>query len=299
MRSAAAPAGEGRTVGWALDRGTRRLRSAGAADPALDAALLLSATLDLPRLELALGRGRALRRTEADLFEQRLRRRAAGEPLQYVLGEAHFRHLVLGVDHDVLIPRPETERLVDEVLAWLAAAGEPRPRLLDVGTGSGAIALALLQELPRATAVATDVCPAALRLAAVNGARAGVAPRLELRTGDLLEPVRAGERFTVIAANLPYVAHAEMAELPREVRRFEPRGALLGGETGAEIIARLVGAAPRALAAAGLLICESAPHHTAALRRVVRGTPGLRYVRAFLDLSGRRRGFLAAASPPT
>jgi release factor glutamine methyltransferase len=216
-----------------------------------------------------------------------------------VLGEAAFRHLVLKVTPDVLIPRPETERLVDEVLTWVAACGTPEPRILDVGTGSGAIVLACLQEIPRATAVAIDVSAAALAVAAQNARAAGLAGRLELRRGDLLEPLAGAETFDVIVANLPYVAEAERATLLPEVRDFEPPQALFAAVDGMEPTARLIGAAPGHLRPEGLLACELSPPQAPAVRRLVEGTPGLRYIGAYRDYAGHERGFLAARVPPS
>jgi release factor glutamine methyltransferase len=281
------------TVAQVLDWTTRYLDRRGLPASRLDAELLLSRTLGLRRLDLYLQHDRTLAAGESALFKERVRRRAAGEPVQYILQEAAFRHLTLRVTPDVLIPRPETERLVDEVVSWLAAAAMPAPRLLDVGTGSGAIALACLQEIPGTTALATDLSEAALAVAAENARAAGLADRLELRQGDLLDPLRLGERFEVIAANLPYVAPAEWAALPDEVREHEPEGALFGGPTGLEHTARLVAAAPPRLAPSGLLICEISPPQAIAARRLVEGTPGLRYIAAYRDYADRERGFLA------
>ncbi len=264
------------------------------AAPRFDAELLLSHTLGLRRLDLYLQHDRRLAPAETALFKERIRRRAVGEPVQYILGEAHFRHLTLHVGPDVLIPRPETERLLDEILSWAAVSQRDDLVLLDVGTGSGAIALAWLQELPRARAVATDVSEAALAVAAVNAAEAGLAGRLELRAGDLLGPLRPGERFDAIAANLPYVALHERSSLPIEVRDHEPELALFGGRTGFEPTARLVTASPEWLAEGGLLACEIAPAQSALARGWVEATPGLRYIAAFRDHAGHERGFLAA-----
>lgn len=280
-----------------LDWTTRYLARYGMTQPRLDAELLLCHTLGVRRLDLYLQHDRTLAPAESERFKERVRRRAAREPVQYILEEAPFRHLTLRVTPDVLIPRPETERLVDEVLEWVAAKANPFPRLLDVGTGSGAIALACLQEIPGASAVGVDVSEAALALAAWNAAAAGLADRLELRRGDLFEPLQADERFDVVSANLPYVAADEYQTLPAEVRRFEPEAALFGGSTGTEVTARLIAGAPERLISGGLLICEISPPQAAEFRRLVEGTPGLRYIAPYRDYAGRERGFLAARSP--
>jgi release factor glutamine methyltransferase len=286
------------TLAQVLERTTRYLHDHDAPDPRLEAELLLAHTLGLSRLDLYVQHDRRLSAAESERFKSRARRRAEGEPVQYILGEAAFRHLVLRVSPDVLIPRPETERLVDEILTWVATSGLAAPRLLDVGTGAGAIALACLQEIPGATALATDVSEAALRIAAANAEAAGLAGRLEFRCGDLLEPLLPDESFDVMAANLPYVSQAELATLPREVRDFEPLAALLAGVEGTEITARLVAGAPGRLRPGALLVCEIAPTQADVLRRSVEATPGLRYIAGYRDHAGRERGFLATRVPP-
>jgi release factor glutamine methyltransferase len=291
-------AGAGREpVSWsvagALDRAARFLAARGVEESRLAAELLLADTLDLPRLELYLRHDRRLADVEAARFGALVRRRAEGEPVQYVLGRAGFRKLVLRVTPDVLIPRPETERLVEEVLAWLRAARPAGARVLDVGTGSGAVALAILDEAPGTAVVATDVSGPALAVAAANAAACGHAARLQLRAGPLLEPLEAGEVFDAVVANLPYVADAERATLPREVREREPGVALFAGPTGLELVARLVAAAPARLTAGGLLACELAPHQIDEAHALVNATPGLAWLAAFRDLTGRERGFLA------
>jgi release factor glutamine methyltransferase len=286
------------TVAQVLERTAGYLRDHGSADPRLEAELLLAHTLGLSRLELYVHHDRRLSVAESERYKARARRRAAGEPVQYVLGEAAFRHLILRVTPDVLIPRPETERLVDEILEWIAGSGLAGPRLLDVGTGSGAIALACLQEIPGSTALGTDVSEAALRIAAANAEAAGLADRLDLRRGELFEPLEPHEVFDVVAANLPYVSGAELRTLAREVRDFEPEAALLAGEGGTEVVERLVAQAPPRLRPGGLLVCEIAPSQAETLRRSVEATPGLRYIAGYRDHAGRERGFLATRVPP-
>lgn len=182
-----------------------------------------------------------------------LNRRVAGEPMQYIAGETEFFRLPFLVNRDVLIPRPETESLVERVgkLAPLFR----RPRILDVGTGSGAIAVSLAHEWPEARMTATEISHSALALAQQNAARLGFADRIRFLGGDLLEPV-AGERFDIVVSNPPYVAERDRATLSVEVRDYEPALALFAGEDGLAIYRRLIPAAFGALAPGGYLALE-------------------------------------------
>ncbi len=180
-------------------------------------------------------------------------RRAAGEPLQHITGETEFYRLPIAVSRDVLIPRPETELLVEKALEL----GSPfrRPRILDVGTGSGAIAIALAHEWPEAVLIATEISDRALKLARHNAERLGVANRIRFLHGDLLEPV-ASEQFELIVSNPPYVAERDRGALSVEVRDFEPAQALFAGEDGLDVYRRLIPAAFIALDAGGFVVLE-------------------------------------------
>lgn len=182
-----------------------------------------------------------------------LKRRLHGEPIQYITGETEFYGLPFHVSRDVLIPRPETEHLVEKVIAL---CGElERPRIVDVGTGSGAIAVALAHELPQAQVTATDVSEAALEIARENAARNGAAARIRFAQGDLLEPVR-GDRFDVVASNPPYVPLEDRPSLDVEVREYEPDMALFADENGMAVYRRLIPQAANALAPGGYLVME-------------------------------------------
>src|SRR5690606_106906 len=224
-------------------------------DPRLEAELLLASVLGLKRLELALKPEEEVGEEVAAAFAAAVERRVAGEPIQYIVGEAAFREIDLRVDRRVLIPRPETEVLVEEVLRWAVARAERAGRALtaaDIGTGSGAIALSLLREGPFGRVVGTDTSSDALDVARENAERLGRADRLELRHGALLAPLR-GERFDVVVSNPPYVADAERGMLPEDVREWEPADALFAGPSGLEVLAALVEEAPLNLAPCGLL----------------------------------------------
>lgn len=168
-------------------------------------------------------------------FEGWLARRARNEPVQYIVGETEFYGLALRVTPEVLIPRPETEHLVEAVVERVP--GDAAMRICDVGTGSGAIAVALAHALPWAEVTALDLSPGALRIAAENAERHGVAERIRFLESDLLAAVR-GERFDVVVSNPPYIAGGEILEA--QVREYEPRGALFAGPTGLEVYRRLI-----------------------------------------------------------
>jgi len=182
-----------------------------------------------------------------------IERRRAGEPIQYITGEAEFYGLPFHVDPGVLIPRPETELAVEKALEH--AAGFARPRIVDVGTGSGAIAVALTHHLPDAAVTAIDLSAAALEAARGNAARNGVADRVRFLEGDLLKPV-AEETFEIVVSNPPYVRETDRASLDVEVREFEPALALFAGEDGMAVYRRLIPQAFCALVSGGFLVLE-------------------------------------------
>jgi len=177
-------------------------------------------------------------------FHESVERRRAGEPIQYITGEAEFYGLSFKVNREVLIPRPETEHLVEKVIEL--ARGFERQRIVDVGTGSGAIAVALASQLPAARIDATDQSGAALNMARANAARNGVAERVRFIAGDLLAPV-ARKQFDLIVSNPPYVAESDRDSLSVEVRDFEPAQALFAGADGLAVYRRLIPAAFEAL----------------------------------------------------
>jgi release factor glutamine methyltransferase len=262
----------------------------------LNGEMLLSGVLGVKRLDLYLQFDRPLRPEELAEYRARLLRRAKREPLQYIEGEAHFRDLRLRVDPRVLIPRPETEQLVQRVLDW--AAARPGLAAADVGTGSGAIALALATEGAFARVVATDVEPGALEAARANHARAAPAAPVEFRLGDGLAPL-AGERFDVLVSNPPYIGTGERDALDAEVRDWEPARALFAGADGLEVIRRLVAGAPSVLRAGGLLALEIGAEQGPAVLELVRAAGGFGAPRVEKDLAGRDRIVLAELETPT
>ena len=262
----------------------------GIADGRLDAELLLADTLGLKRLDLYLQFDRPLQPEELAAFKARLLRRARREPVQYIAGNAAFRELTLKVDRRVLIPRPETELLVGEVLA--RCAGRHGLSVVDVGTGSGAIALSLAFEgecFERV--VATDISAGALRVAEENRDACGVS--VEFRQGESFAPLR-GEQFDVIVSNPPYVGEAERGALEPEVAAWEPGLALFSGADGLTLIRELVRAAPAHLRPGGLLAMEIGAGQGAAVSTMARETGAFPVVEVKQDLAGRDRMLLAS-----
>ena len=266
------------TAREALIEGASALEQAGCPSPGVDPEWLLAHVLGLSRTELQTG-DRELDADELGRFRRLVERRTAREPLAYILGEWGFRRLTLAVDPRVLIPRPETEALVERCLALLD--GLDAPVVLDVGVGSGAIALALADERPDARVVGTDTSPAALEVAEVNRLRSGVDGRVRFVHGDLL----AGETgpFDLVVANPPYVAPDELFGLEPELRH-EPAQALVG-EGRHEVVAR---AAFVALAPGAALVLEVGDGQAAAVAGSLRRL-GFAEVRVSRDLAGRER----------
>ena len=223
-----------------------------------------------------------------DLIERRL----AGEPIQYITGEAEFYGLPFHVNRDVLIPRPETEHLVEKVMAL--AAEFVRPKIVDVGTGSGAIAVALAHALPFAEITATDISADALAVAKANAARNGVADRVRFFKGDLLEAV-AGEHFDIVISNPPYVPESDRTTLDVEVRDYEPAQALFAGEDGLQIYRRLIPAAFGALVPGGFLALEIGYGQRAGIEALLvrEGFAGIEFIP---DLQGIARVAVARRS---
>jgi release factor glutamine methyltransferase len=282
------------TIAQALAAAIARL-GATSSSPRPDAEELLSRLLGVGRGELALARERALTATESSTLETWLDRRERGEPVQYITGRAAFRDLDLKVGPGVLVPRPETEGLVEAVLGVLTAerARWSEPRVLDLGTGSGAIALAIASEWPAARVTATDASEAALGQARANAAAAGLGGRVRFACGEWLEAVDADERFEVIVSNPPYVAEHEAASLPRDVRDWEPAEALYSGPSGLEALRAIIEDAPRHLVARGLLALELAEARAEEVAAWFDGAHDWSGTRVLDDLTGRPRVLLA------
>jgi release factor glutamine methyltransferase len=270
-------------------------RLAALPSPRSDAEELLSRLFGTTRTQLQLDRARLLGDGDWGRLEAWISRRAAGEPVQYITGRAAFRGLDLVVTPAVLVPRPETEGLVEAVLEALRAetARWPKPRVLDLGTGSGAIALALAAEWPAAEVVGTDASEEALAVAWVNAVEHQLAGRVRLVRGDWFDAVAPDERFEVVASNPPYIAEAEWEGLPAEVRDHEPREALVGGDGGLDELRTIVDEAPRHLVAGGLLALELAEMRAEEVAAWLEGAHDWERVELRDDLAGRPRMLLA------
>jgi release factor glutamine methyltransferase len=267
------------TLGGALAQTSERLAEAGCDTPPVDAEILLAHVSGIARSELALESSRALTSREEKALERLVIRRVAREPLAYVLGEWGFRRLLLSVDRRVLVPRPETEIVVERCLARIAGLEEPR--VLDVGTGSGAIALAIADEHAGAIVTGIDASSDALEVARANALRTGL--RIELRRWDLFTGLPGGP-WDLVVSNPPYVLPDELATLEPEVRDWEPREALVGvGAT--EAVAR---GSLDVLRSGGALVLEVA---AGAAERVAMLLRELRYenVSTTCDLAARDR----------
>jgi len=236
-----------------LDWTTQRFTEAGIAAARLEAQLLLAHVLGCSRVQLYTGFDRPLAEDELAGYRGLIKRRLGGEPVAYLLGEQELWGLPFYVDASVLVPRPDTETVIEVALA-LRPDRATACRVLDLCTGSGVIAVSLAKELASAQVIATEISPEAAAIARRNAVRNGVADRVEVRIGDLFAPV-AGERFDLIASNPPYIASTVIATLPREVQR-EPRVALDGGPDGLVFYDRICAAAGEHLLPGGALVLE-------------------------------------------
>lgn len=266
-----------------IDEGAARLERV-ADSPRSDAEILLAAALGKPRSHLAAHPRRQVTDCEAtDRFEAYVTRRALGEPVAYILGEKEFWSLPLAVEPAVLIPRPETELVVERGLAHLAPRAEAD--VLDLATGSGAIALAIASERPACRVTGTDVSSEAIAVASRNARRLGI-ERIEFLAGPWYEPVGSA-RFDLIASNPPYVADGD-PRVEKSVQRFEPHAALYAGPTGLEALAEIVAGARRHLKPGGWLILEHGDTQGEPVRALLSGA-GFEQVQTHRDLAGLER----------
>ncbi len=275
------------TIGPLLRRTERRLANAGIGDARIEADLVWMTALEIDRAELYARLTDAPDPGQAEAAESLVLRRLRHEPAAYLMGHREFYGIELTVAPGVLIPRPDTETLVEEALRLAGRRWSSRPVVADVGTGSGAIAIALATHLPDAHIYAIDISERARQIASLNAERTGVQDRIVVLAGDLLDPLP--EAVDLIAANLPYVMSAEIPTLDPEVRLYEPRVALDGGDDGLDLVRRLLTGAGAKLRDGGVVLLELDP------RQIERATsfaanalPGSS-IRTVSDLAGRER----------
>jgi release factor glutamine methyltransferase len=271
-----------RVLAWAGDDLKRR----GNDSARLDVELLLGRVLGLDRIGLIMHSERPLTAAELGRFRELFKRRRAGEPVAYLLGEREFYGLLLRVDARVLVPRPDSERLV-EVALERTRSRSMLGRALDLCTGSGCVAIAFARQRPTWRVTASDISPDALAVATDNAHRTGAIRNLRLRQGSLFSAVGA-ERFDLICANPPYIPAGELAELPVDVRDFEPRLALDGGADGLDFVRKIAAEAHDHLTPAGVLAMEIGADQGPAALNIMRQS-GYRDVELARDLGGRDR----------
>lgn len=278
------------TFGEVIAEARLLLEQAGIESAAQEALWIVEHVLRLPVHHVLTNRDRVLSRTELTATRGLLERRVGREPLQYILGTQEFCGLEFHVDPAVLIPRPETELLVEYVAQRISA--EREATIVDVCTGSGCIAVALARLRPRARVTATDLSNPSLNVARQNAIRHAVGERITWLEGDLLEAL-VGQKLEgqvdVIVSNPPYIAEAEWATLQPEVRLFEPRGALVAGHQGTELHERLLQEAGRYLSPSGAVIMEIGAGQASAMRRIIERMAEYRFHRLIYDEAGLER----------
>jgi release factor glutamine methyltransferase len=280
------------SLGKALKSAIEFLSSRRTPSPRMNAELLLMFTLGCDRAYLYGHPERELTEEENSRYQDALTQRAAGIPAQYITGHQEFWGMDFIVSPSVLIPRPETEHVIETVLQIAKASASELLRIIDVGTGSGCIALALARELPRAQIDAVDISPAALAIATANAARLALAERISFRQVDLLEGTEPAS-LDFVVSNPPYVGLSEEDAVQLEVRKFEPRTAVFAGAIGMEIIDRLIPMSLNALKPGGWLVMEISGTIAARVRSLLTGWKNVQLIK---DLQGIER--VVAAQKP-
>jgi release factor glutamine methyltransferase len=254
------------TVTQLLDWTRGYFEKHGVESPRLCAEILLAHAMACDRIELYTRYQTVPTEETLRTFRAAVREAADGKPIAYLTGTKEFFALEFEVTPDVLIPRPETEVLIERTIDLLRHDQHHKHTILDVGTGSGCIAISLAKHLPQVAICASDVSPTAVEVARRNARRHGLLERIEFRVGDLFEPWGSERRFDVIVSNPPYVAESDAASLPANVRDFEPREALFAGDDGLLVVRRLIAEAPQYLRPGGRLLTEVAYNQSGAVR---------------------------------
>lgn len=281
------PNAEPWTVRRILEWTTAHLSKHGSESPRLDAEILLAHARNCKRIELYTRFNDVLTDQQRAVMRELVQRRAKSEPVAYLVGYREFYGLPFRVTQDVLIPRPDTETLVMEVLSLAKSVSSPR--ILDVGTGSGCIAVAIADNLKTARITASDISEAALEIAKENAASNGVGGRITFLLGEGFSPLAGEDQFDFIVSNPPYVTEGEFDQLQADVRRHEPRSALVSGADGLDMVRDLVEQAPRHLVPGGSLLMEIAPEQAASVEKLLGDDGRYENVRILKDLSGQAR----------
>ncbi len=273
-----------------LNQAVQKLRSEGVDRPRTNAELLLAAVLNVKKIDLYLNRDRILTSRQIEKFNQFLRERISGRPLQYILGSTEFFGLEFEVNERVLIPRPETEILVETIIENIR--GVLQPRIVDLGTGSGAIGISLAKSLKNSFVFATDISAQALKVAEKNARRHGVDEQIEFGQGDLFEPLKDKNlegTVDCVVSNPPYVSEEEFNNLPREVSDYEPIVALKTDEEGTSFHRKMIENCLDFLNESGILAVEVGLGQAAKVTDLIRGRKGFRRAEIKKDLGGIER----------
>lgn len=276
-----------------LQATTEHFRKHGIDSPRLEAEMLLAHVLGIPRIQLYVRFEQPLKPDEIDRFRELVKRRGRHEPVQYILGKREFWSLELAVERGVLIPRPDTEVLIEEALAWVKETGKTAPKIAEVGVGSGAIAISLLSEVEGATVVAGDIAETPLVVAKKNAETHGVAARLTLVRGDGLAALASHGPFELVVSNPPYIREEDMRRLPPHIKNWEPPEALVSGADGLDCIRGILAAlGPATLVVGGALMLEIGDERQA---EVLTGmlAPRFSSVRVRKDYGGLVRAMIA------
>lgn len=275
------------TIQEILREAAKALEAADIPSARLDAEVLLSSCLGCERLNFYKNPDKTVSQMQLGAFRNLIARRLQWEPVAYITGRKEFWSFTLEVNSSVLIPRPDTEILVEEAVDICHNFTSIPVRILDIGTGSGAIALALASEIDDAKVMATDISAAALALAQKNAAALGLKERIDFRQGNLFEPVDG--LFDLIVSNPPYIALMEYEELPVSVKAFEPREALLSGESGLEFYEKLIHSAPAYLKKNGWLLLEIGAKQEKGIRIILKASGFYKSIKMLRDYAGLPR----------
>jgi release factor glutamine methyltransferase len=275
----------GRLLAWTTDF----LKKSGSDSPQLDGQILLAHAAGCERIQLFTAYHQSASEAVRTAFRGLVKRRAAGEPVAYLVGGKEFYSLAFRVTPDVLVPRPETEHLVVALLDQMKSQGNGEFTIADVGTGSGCVAIAAAKHAPHCRFLAVDQSEEALAVAQKNAAAHQVADRIEFLHGDLLAPISKDEALDFIVSNPPYISEAEFAQLAPDVRDYEPRAALVAGPKGTEVIERLLTQAADRLRIGGWLFVEISPMIEASVAEFIAGLGRFQQRRTIKDIAGQPR----------